>query len=83
MLKLYPYILRTERQELGQRLRRVGVGNALHKLMDSAHGIRANVVARKVEDHMEHHVVKWFRKVYAYLTERPTNSIHQTDFSTS
>ena len=61
MLKLCPNILRTERQEFGQRFCWISIGHALDELMDRAHGIGAHIVARKIEDHVQDHVVQRLR----------------------
>lgn len=59
MLQLGPDVLNTERQKFRQSLPWIRARNTLHKLVDCAHSVGAHVVARVVEDHVEHHVVEW------------------------
>ena len=58
MFKLCPNILCTEWQEFGQCFGWISIGHALDELMNRADGISAHVVAREVEDHIQHHVVE-------------------------
>ena len=56
MIKFNLDISCTERQELCEGLDRIGIGYTFDQLVNGAHGVRSNVGARVVEDHVEHHV---------------------------
>ena len=79
MFQLVAYIRDTHRQELGQRLLRVGVGNTLDELMNGADGVRSDVAARIVVDHVQDHVVQRVGKVDTNLRACTSNSVNNLD----